>query len=71
METMFMQNFGRQTKSIMVFLKVVYMTRSAVSMLTVSWPHTLKTANVRSCGIFSSAFLFCLMDRLVLNGVLA
>ena len=29
------------------------------SVLTVSWPHTLKTAIIRSCGIFSTAFLFC------------
>ena len=40
METMFMQNFGGKTKSIMVFFKVAYLTGKAfsgVGNLTFVW----------------------------------
>ena len=40
---------------------------SALNVLPVVWLHTSKPVNTRSCGILSSAFLSCLMDRLVLN----
>ena len=40
---------------------------SALNVLPVFWLHTSKPVNTRSCGILSSAFLSCLMDRLVLN----
>ena len=58
METMFMQNFGGQTKSIMVFLKVAYGVKCNFTSLTMrSW----YSQCLVFCGIvaFSGVALLC------------